>query len=1304
MKKIKVLISFLICLYLCFSIVLADDDISSNGSLKTPSTGTEAITNMNDYLTGDLVDDMNILAGGQAYVAANAKWVDITNTYSEASNVSESVADNGEKEGEIHDETNYSHEDYMYSWDLPELTSDYVKENYDGQTLMALVNFHENQQLSEAEISELQSLLNLAKNNVQSLSVWEKYMDYYGLSPEQIVNAFNEKHNSNILAIEIMVDGTHNLLGAIGLPDGFNFLGKNATLLALGKKDKDGKFDFSRFKTMYSATTRPNGELLNEEGWKWGHETHSIYTTLKNKPKASASVSSKQYNVGMAIPTDENINGNVSVDADIKYDIDIRQYVCNAGFKDVVANVTVTYDYTYKYINPKHSYCYGPKEESGETVCIHNRATAHDVEGEETGHATGYISNEFPAFSYSETKKYYDVPKSEIQGLSTLSMSGPLVNFTESKGVPDGPGPQVISNPVMSQPSLQNQYNYLSGSVSGTGTDKTNADNNGKAAAAAACQRIYEEFVKKAKATVKDAFTFSSASDVNYNYRGVKVTWTSYNGGKPSVNPMSASGSDIIPLRIANGTYTHTGTATYSKGYSTSAASNAAVVHAPVVCDPYIYVSEDVVYDDLIDKDRFKGLTNSKAEKQKNMQLDTIGEIAFADQGCNLMPASETEYKGYGSRTYNSKQGVHKYEITWGEVYDVQFPFDVYIQDVNEKDENGKLQKIKRTFFLKKYTWLTQMVVEWNINHPDDKIKLANVERYVEGYGKGVPGNNAEVITFVLPVWTEERVYSDIKTRVIAVNCTKPYNENWASMDLYNDWNNNYCELAGANGGFAHKERKENVALNGGRHDADAAKTIAYYDELKLFVFGKIYDLQINNSRDVDWLNKVWSQPYQRDFIVSQEFPFGQSGQNRNVAYRYAPKLGYTFSFNFKTKGRKAGQMEISVQPEGFYFVSKNGGGIEQVDLWYSKSVYDPKERYIKIDPSNTKDGAKLTTRITDAFLKVNPQEMADSGRIYEREFNMWGNRYGNMGPYHYENPVQVGKLSKLTLPHSLRLTYNNSAEYRGRYQNTPIESLEKLPKNVGLALYGREKTEGEIFSDAGGQDNLIGSVGRWYCGYTLPASTIAVKLGGDPNKNANAVLKNGYILVRMSILAKAQDQNTSFAQVRNQNIINGTTKDNTFTKDYLKYTGPEYLNATDGEEYGLDWIPTSGPNLQKRNEKYVPVLNNNSRQFFTYFEKEDFWVHYKDINKEGLFSKSPRKYKQVTFGKPQFEWLTGAQIKARVNSGKTLGDDDAYKYIIKYKLPSIKGDITGSTYAGAVAVFDADLRATQDYDLSGTH
>ncbi len=90
--------------------------------------------------------------------------------------------------------------------------------------------------------------------------------------------------------------------------------------------------------------------------------------------------------------------------------------------------------------------------------------------------------------------------------------------------------------------------------------------------------------------------------------------------------------------------------------------------------------------------------------------------------------------------------------------------------------------------------------------------------------------------------------------------------------------------------------------------------------EVSVDTYGKIYDLQVNNSLDPDWINKI-----KNGFVAENELPFGQAGQNMNMAYKYAPKLGYTFAFNFKTKGRKTTQVGIEV--DKFYFVGKSDDG-----------------------------------------------------------------------------------------------------------------------------------------------------------------------------------------------------------------------------------------------------------------------------------------------------------------------------------------------------------------------------------------
>ena len=293
---------------------------------------------------------------------------------------------------------------------------------------------------------------------------------------------------------------------------------------------------------------------------------------------------------------------------------------------------------------------------------------------------------------------------------------------------------------------------------------------------------------------------------------------------------------------------------------------------------------------------------------------------------------------------------------------------------------------------------------------------------------------------------------------------------------------------------------------------------------ISLETYGKIYDLQMNNSVDPDWLNKVQGKDengrYTLDYIPEGQMPFGQIGQNKNTAYKYAPKLGYTVSFNFKTKGRKTTQVDVQIKD--FKFVSKEAGknAIQDVDLYYGTGT-----QKIKIDENNNRP---ISVRLSDAYYKVPPQEMTDSSRIYSLKEEKGANpadsyqygpyEYGIGGPYNYRNAVPAGHLRLLTLPHSLRLTFNNFVEY--------------------MRLF--KKDQASISADAKSTDRVIGSVGRWYAGYILPASTIAVPKNTPQDKITSSVLKNGYILVSMNFIGKES---------------NGT--------DYLLYDGPKVEQIT---------------------------------------------------------------------------------------------------------------------------------------------
>ena len=364
--------------------------------------------------------------------------------------------------------------------------------------------------------------------------------------------------------------------------------------------------------------------------------------------------------------------------------------------------------------------------------------------------------------------------------------------------------------------------------------------------------------------------------------------------------------------------------------------------------------------------------------------------------------------------------------------------------------------------------------------------------------------------TFTVPVWTKEGNHT-IETRVVAENAQN-YNLTQESANI----------------NPAYYVATKNIAVE---------------------VIGKIYDLRVSASNDPAWTN-IYSQKTKQTYITADEFPFGQVGQNRVTAYKFAPKLGYTFVFDFKTKGTKSNNIDVSIEPEGFYFVSKDGGEAKKVDLYYHTNT----NKYVKIDDTNTaKDNVELKVNLSNSFMKVVAQELVDSVRIMKSKYN-------------YTHDVVVGTgFSKMNLPENLRLCYNNFAEY------------------IGTGLY--KKAEAQIATDASGsllatnegltgRDTVIRAVGHWYAGYRLPASTRAL----DPNKatisqataNPDLFEDNGYILVKFDIV-------TNYNQY-----------------PYLKYMGPESLNE-DGTESGnlnpeKDWTKDGTQEVTLPNGKPATV------------------------------------------------------------------------------------------------------------------
>lgn len=440
------------------------------------------------------------------------------------------------------------------------------------------------------------------------------------------------------------------------------------------------------------------------------------------------------------------------------------------------------------------------------------------------------------------------------------------------------------------------------------------------------------------------------------------------------------------------------------------------------------------------------------------LQLDKGFTINIPNGGKHI------DAQGYGTRNgpnyyYNSCQAVPKKVTNWGKIKDVMLPFDAYLLKDHDNNSSTPAQRI----IIKAGKWLSD-------------YNLATAENSY---------------TFLVPVWSEE-AKGDIVTRVVAEN-----------IPIYN--NGSTC-----NDGYIqeYEEGKENAA------NTNSSKYIAQY-KIPVEVVGKIYDLRISGTNDPGWPGIKGKDG---TYVTSPEFPFGQSGQNAMSQYKFAPKLGYVVEFDFKTKGVKTDNVDVSVQPEGFYFISKNGGEAEEVDLYF-KTITN---QYIKIAPGT--NNSDIIVNLSNQFMRVAQSEVIDSTRIMKQQVGVL---------YTYVENVLIGRLPDLNIPEKLRLCYNNFAEYANALYGKSIDAI-SIDANGGLAY-----STGKYDRVNNGKDTVIASVGHWYAGYRLPSSTIAVEPGTTPRQimnNPNIAKKNGYILVKFDIVGKNSDD------------------------DYLRYTGPESI------------------------------------------------------------------------------------------------------------------------------------------------
>lgn len=306
-----------------------------------------------------------------------------------------------------------------------------------------------------------------------------------------------------------------------------------------------------------------------------------------------------------------------------------------------------------------------------------------------------------------------------------------------------------------------------------------------------------------------------------------------------------------------------------------------------------------------------------------------------------------------------------------------------------------------------------------------------------------------ETFEFLLPAWVKEgtedgREYY-IETRVIAENSQADAN-NILSAEDYNK----------------------------------SLETYSATKKIFVEVVGRLYEFLITGTNDPSW-------KLDDNLNVSKQ-PIGQANQNKfSAAYKYALKLGYAAAFDIKTLGTKSDS--ITIKPKTFWYVDKKNNKLQEVDLYY----HSINEKYIKI--GNEKDNSIINVNLSNSIRNVPVSEKTDSLRIQKSKYN-------------YTINNNIGTFTKIVMPMSLRMSYNNIPTYMA------INLYGTSSKNTFLQTIAKSKVT---------EDMVINSVGHWYGEYRLPSSTMAIEKGKTANASSN-FLKDGYIIVQFDIESNYQN------------------------------------------------------------------------------------------------------------------------------------------------------------------------------------
>lgn len=304
-------------------------------------------------------------------------------------------------------------------------------------------------------------------------------------------------------------------------------------------------------------------------------------------------------------------------------------------------------------------------------------------------------------------------------------------------------------------------------------------------------------------------------------------------------------------------------------------------------------------------------------------------------------------------------------------------------------------------------------------------------------------------------------------------------------------------------------------------------------------VIGRIYGLKITDVNDELWrpvfrVNENSSQHTGNYYYTGTK---DEEGRDRGISpiftlpllegshsvykNRGALKTGYTFRFDLMTHGNYYGEQDSVVITPTFYYIPRNGGTRQEVDLWYHEEFSGKMQYFVKIEPGGRNRDNPKSMVLGERNRNVSETEIIDTARILGLNRNT------------FEKAARpVGWLDKIIL---------------SQYQRTFAGKQDWLPAGVD-------------------SDTVTRSVQHWYGEYYLPNDLFAAPKGFDVaeygrthnglNGKESFWLKDGYIIVNFRI----------------ETIRNGD-----FANPILSYGDAVWCNMFEREGFALSKTDSNG-------------------------------------------------------------------------------------------------------------------------------